>query len=110
MPNLTEIEGLQIKVVSHEKDSYLRLIDQALSHAKLIVDSGNLNSRTREMAMAASAAIQSVNALLSAGSAKCYLSSPPEDIDVKQNKAGALIYRCFHDPAHEWDLNGHPLP
>jgi hypothetical protein len=60
--------------------------------------------------MARSAAVQTVNALLAAVSAKCHLAAPAEDIDMKLNSAGILIYRCYHDPPHEWDLTGNRIP
>jgi hypothetical protein len=60
--------------------------------------------------MALSAAVQSVSALLSAGSVQCNRAVPPADIEMKVNGSGRLVYRCYHTPPHEWDLNGSPLP
>jgi hypothetical protein len=37
---------------------------------------------------------------------ECTLTSPPDDVAIRVNASGTLVYRCFHDPAHEWDLNG----
>lgn len=28
------------------------------------------------------------------------------EIDLISDGSGRLIYRCHHDPAHEWDLDG----
>lgn len=60
--------------------------------------------------MALSSAVQSVSALLSAGSVQCNRKIPPADIEMKVDGSGRLIYRCYHTPPHEWDLSGSPLP
>lgn len=62
----------------------------------------------RALAVAGMAATQSVNALLSAVSAKCTLDAPPEEIELR-TKGTKLIYRCYHNPPHEFDLSGNPL-
>jgi hypothetical protein len=61
------------------------------------------------ISMAVKASMQTVSALLVATSAKCNLATPPEDIDVKLDGSGKMIYRCYHTPAHEWDLSGNKL-
>jgi len=105
MRKLTNIEGLEVE------RRYLQVIDQALSHVeKLATSIELLTPRQRDMTIAFVGALQSVNALLSAGSAKCNLATPPEDIEVTQDKSGALILRCYHSPAHKWAWNGQPLP
>jgi hypothetical protein len=60
--------------------------------------------------MAVAATMQTVTALLSAASVKCHLSTPAADIDMKLNSSGQLIYRCYHNPPHEWYLDGKPFP
>jgi hypothetical protein len=62
------------------------------------------------ISMAAKASMQTITALLVATSAKCNLATPPEDIDVKIDGSGKMIYRCYHTPAHEWDLSGNRIP
>ena len=110
MRAIDEFEGVEIGLVGGQKKQFVDLIGKAVS---LVQDVRRLDYEHHEwphVAIATTMAIQSLNSLLSAGSAKCHLASPPEDIDVKMNKAGDLVYRCYHSPAHEWDLNGHRLP
>jgi hypothetical protein len=65
---------------------------------------------TAIVSLAVSASIQTVTALLSTTSVKCHLKDPPADIEMKLDSTGKLIYRCFHSPAHEWDLVGNKQP
>jgi hypothetical protein len=67
------------------------------------------NAHRGSIRMAYAASIQTVNALMSAVDAKCNLAPPPEEIEMRPGSTGNLIYRCFHNPAHEWDLNGNRL-
>lgn len=61
---------------------------------------------TRAFTMAVTAAIQSVNALITAASAHCDLDDPPADIELRPGSSGGLVLRCYHSPSHEWKLDG----
>lgn len=110
MSSINEVEGLEIGIPGHQQAKFVQLLDRAVSLAQDVnrCDPGKLDAT--HVAIATTAAIQSVNSLLSAGSVKCHLAAPPEDIDVKLDRGGSLVYRCYHNPAHEWDLIGHRLP
>ena len=110
MPRLTEINGLEIDVPTEKRPGLLLLIDQVLKNVENLAASEDITLHGREMSIALSGAFQCANALFGAASAKCNLETPPEDIAVTQDNAGALILRCYHNPAHEWDWNGRPLP
>lgn len=58
------------------------------------------------MSMIESAALLSINTMLSASSAQCTLAAPAEAINMTNNSTGRLVYRCAHSPPHEWDLGG----
>jgi hypothetical protein len=62
----------------------------------------------RALRLAASAALQTANALLSTVAFQCTLVNPPADTQAQLDGTGVVIYRCYHSPAHEWDLNGKP--
>ncbi|HJY18283.1 MAG TPA: hypothetical protein VJ353_11665 [Xanthobacteraceae bacterium] len=65
------------------------------------------NRELHHMDFAKFAALQAVNSLLAAASAKCTLSPPPPvDIDMITDGTGALIYRCQHKTPHRWKLDG----
>jgi hypothetical protein len=111
MRQITKIHGFNIDIDNPDAESkFLRLFDHALLHASEIAALQTVVGRGRGMKSALFGALQSVNALLGAVSAKCNLATPPEDIEVTQNKSGALIYRCYHSPAHEWSWDGQQLP
>jgi hypothetical protein len=59
----------------------------------------------------AHAAIARLNQLLAATGAKCRIWTPEEPVEsVTDAATGQLIYRCGHDPAHKWYLDGRPFP
>ena len=59
----------------------------------------------------AHAALARLNQLLAASGARCRLVLPDEPVDAVTDAAtGQLIYRCGHDPAHRWRLDGRPIP
>jgi hypothetical protein len=62
------------------------------------------------VSLAISASMQTVNALLSTSKVQCDIVNPPADIETRLDSSGRMIYRCFHQPAHEWDLSGNKLP
>lgn len=110
MKTLTEIHGVEVDIEGSHQRKYLQVIEDALSHIEKLAASKELIPRQRDMRIAFAGALQSVNALLSAGSAKCNLAVPPEDIEVTQDAAGALILRCYHSPSHKWGWDGKPIP
>jgi hypothetical protein len=65
------------------------------------------NRELHHMDFAKFAALQAVNSLLAAASAKCTLSPPPPaDVDMVTDGTGTLIYRCQHKTPHRWKLDG----
>jgi hypothetical protein len=55
-----------------------------------------------------STSVHSFNVLMTAAATICQRSATQGDaeIDLVTDMNGTLIYRCKHDPAHEWDLDG----
>lgn len=112
---LDEIAGISLEVDQADRDDLIDVIHSALGVAadlstKDFGASINLKDFSgRSLNLATMAAAQSVNSLLSAVSAKCTLVAPPEEIEMEM-KGSRLIYRCYHNPAHEWDLLGNPIP
>jgi len=108
---LDEIPHLSVEVAPGDQDDLMNLIQSALGVANNLAANEFPNSIVlkgfsgRALNVATMAAAQSVNSLLAAVSAKCNLAAPPEEIEMKM-KGGDLIYRCYHDPAHEWNLSG----
>lgn len=80
-------------------------LEVASALARLLPESDFLQMRR----MSLMAAVNTVNALLAASSAKCTLANPPADIDVLPGSTGDLIMRCQHPQPHMWDLEGHKL-
>jgi hypothetical protein len=61
--------------------------------------------------VAARTVIARLNQLLAASGAKCRILTPEEPVEsVTDAASGQLIYRCGHDPAHRWYLDGRPIP
>lgn len=110
--SIDKIANLDLGVTGPARDKFVSLIGSALGVAVdvLGVDVVDLPGGASLISFAGTAALQSVNALLTAASVKCHLTPPPEDIAVKLTGTGRLVYRCYHSPAHEWDLTGNPLP
>jgi hypothetical protein len=104
---IDEIEGISFPTKPIEKET-AKLISRAITVAAVIV--GKQLPLKAVASLAITASIQTVSALLAAAEAKCNLAHPPEDINVKVSSSGKLVYRCFHDPAHEWDLSGNRIP
>lgn len=101
--------------LSSEADNRLITItDQAIGVAENLALSQEVQEFTLPprvgIGIALQSAVQSVSALLSVASVSCNRAAPPADIEMKVNASGRLIYRCYHSPAHEWDLTGLPLP
>ncbi len=63
----------------------------------------------RKMALASS--VHSFNLLMTAAETICQRSAsqPDAEIDLVTDANGRLIYRCRHDPSHEWDLDGNVI-
>jgi hypothetical protein len=102
---LDQITGISLGMTEAPKDALVALVRQSAEMAsRLVVERPSL--ATRAFMMAITAAIQSVNALISATSARCELAAPPADIEVRTESGGGLVLRCFHSPAHEWKFDG----
>jgi hypothetical protein len=101
------IPHVEVEATGEYRAETVRLIAVAIGLASDILGFTTVGN---VVSIAGSAAIQSVNALLSAASAKCHLTMPPEDISVQLTSGGRIVYRCYHSPAHEWDLTGKRLP
>ena len=110
MRSVDSFDGVQIGVLGPQRAHLVHVIEKAVTLANDVRRLDYEHDDWPHVAIATTTALQSVNSLLSAGSVMCHLANPPEDIDVKMNREGSLIYRCYHSPAHEWDLNGHRLP
>jgi hypothetical protein len=104
---IDEIKDIQLQTESSNQGT-IDLLNGAIQIAAAIIEHQTKLKPTISLAIQAS--MQTVTALLVASNAKCNLSTPPEDIDVKIDSSGKMIYRCYHTPAHEWDLSGNKLP
>jgi hypothetical protein len=113
---IDEIEGMTIDVKDTNRNQLVILIENAIQLASAFyIEEEEFTPelkliKSNKLNLASSSALQTVSALLAVASAKCHLSTPPEDIDMKLNSSGRLIYRCYHTPPHEWDLIGNPIP
>ena len=107
--DLSNFDGITIKRPDAH-DQLRGAVQSAVAATTELVSRSVSGARPGPMRTAVFAAIQTVNALMSAVEAKCKLKPPPEDIEMVPDQNGNLIYRCFHDPAHEWDLTGRRLP
>lgn len=114
----TQFSNVSVGVSGSDRERLSGLLALALS---LVVDLVPEPERARprqigekvsakSLDLAASGALQSVNALMASLAVKCNRVPPPEDIDMKMTAGGTIIYRCYHSPAHEWDLSGNPRP
>jgi hypothetical protein len=107
---IDDLDGVEVEASEQHREQLVKLIGGALDVATSLAPDQPLASEIRpgglQINLAASAAAQTVTALLGAASAKCHLSSPSEDIGVRVNSEGNLIVRCYHSPAHEWDMDG----
>jgi hypothetical protein len=99
-----------VRIERRDAHQHLRGAVQHAVEATLLVARTVPGAPNGAMKLAAVAALQTVNALMSAVGARCTLAAPPEDIEMSPDSAGHLIYQCFHNPAHKWDLNGSQLP
>jgi hypothetical protein len=106
------VQGMEIGGETGPDAHLLRIISDMLTVTAQLkdVDRTAKESGQRSLSMALSASTQAVNALLSVAAVQCHLSQPPQEVEVKLNASGNLIYRCYHTPPHEWDLTGRRLP
>ena len=111
---LDQIPSLSLEVHTTDRVELMNVIQSALRVAvdlalkNFTASVGMKDFSGRSLAAAGMAAAQSVNALLSAVSAKCTLDVPPEEIELR-TKGSKLVYRCYHNPAHEFDLSGNQI-
>lgn len=80
-----------------------RLLALSLNDGGRITSPVNLN-------LARNAAWQTANALIASAVGKCDIDPKnPQDIELITDSNGRLIYRCYHNPDHRWDLNGNRI-
>jgi hypothetical protein len=114
--NIENIEGISMEVPAESRKELLQLIYNAATLASgFIIVEPTFRAKTNlpqivNFRLGASYATQAVSAILAAASVKCHLAAPPEDIEMKLDSSGRLIYRCYHSPAHKWNLDGSPIP
>ena len=116
MTEISRIDALNIEVEAPEqyREQLVDLIDDALHVAAAFDPEKTLTrevppERMVAVSLAASAAAQTVNALLSAALVKCDRTRPTADIQTILDSSGRLIYRCNHYLAHKWGLDGQPI-
>ncbi len=109
--DLNEIKGVTLQgLPTPEQTIVLRLLKATLPAASELAFKAVNASALSPFAIAASAALHSIVSLVAAAAPKCNLNSPPEDIDVRIDSRGKMIYRCRHSQPHEWALSGNRLP
>jgi hypothetical protein len=109
-------QGVTMDVSPEVRQDLIRVMGNALLVASALAPNeegeplmlGHL--RPAMLGLATSAAFHSVNTLFSAVSLQCNLALPPQDIGATMNAAGKIVLRCYHSPAHEWSLDGNPIP
>jgi hypothetical protein len=108
--SLSDIHGVTLEGVVAEQDLVLRVLNATLPVAAELVSRAAGSAALSPLAIAANAALHSVTSLVAAAAPKCNLDSPAEDIDVRMDGNGNIIYRCRHRSPHEWDLAGNRRP
>jgi hypothetical protein len=103
-PNIRIGDGLS----NEAQQNLIKSFDDAVSLVKQLENSTNLESHSFRLAKMS--ALQTTNALLMAVAARCTKVNPPADLEIINGDSGDLVYRCFHDPAHDYDLDGKQLP
>jgi hypothetical protein len=113
-PSIENLDGVELEASGQHREQLVEIIGEAVRVASSLAPDQPLASEIspagEHIGLAAAAASQTVTALLATVSAKCHLSNPSEDIEMRVNASGKLIYRCYHNPAHEWDLDGNKIP
>ncbi len=103
--NSIQING---KLSQQDLENLKTSLVRAVALASHLVDFHD--SKLSELRFAKVSATQIVNNLMMALSARCTKRNPPADLEIITDPSGKLVYRCLHFPAHEWDLEGNPLP
>ena len=98
MKELTLFEGLSVDENLVDVEHYESDLDEALSFVASLRHDLNSN--------ALASAIHTVDTLLMDSETKCTLSHPPESMRSIVDSTGDIVWRCFHNPYHEWDLIG----
>ena len=108
--DLNEITGVTLQSPwTPEQTIVLSLLKATLPAASELAFRAVNASALSPFAIAASAALHSIVSLVAVAAPQCNLNSPPEDIDVRIDGSGKMIYRCRHSLPHEWDLSGNLL-
>jgi hypothetical protein len=103
VPRIDTFEGITL-LTPKFSDALASGLKQLQTLSRL--ESGDL---LQKVAIASS--VHSFNILMTAAATVCQRSATEGDaeIDLISNSSGELIYRCKHDPSHEWDLDGHVI-
>jgi len=110
LKSIDEIQGVTLEGIQSERDIVLRLLKATLPVASELAIKAAESSTFSPLAIAANAALNSVITLVAAATPKCNLAAPAEDIDVRVDSSGNMIFRCRHNTPHEWDLGGRRRP
>ena len=114
---IEDFDEIEVQIEERFRGPLLSLIEDSVrlaitcSEREPGFEFGSVLPRSINVRLATSSAAMTVSTLLAAASVKCHRDCPPkqpEDIEMKLDSSGYLIYRCYHDPAHEWDLTGKP--
>ena len=110
---LSALEGITLERSTLPQDRDLEgffrdTVDTAAGLAKSNFAGSSWNTRSLKMAFQAS--LQAANAMIAAQGGRCDLKTPHEDIELTVDSGGDLVYRCFHNPPHEWRLDGTRKP
>jgi hypothetical protein len=110
LKDLNEILGITLQGNESDRDVALKLLRASLPVASELLVKAAGSAGLSPISNAAMAAVNTVTALVASAAPRCNLEAPPKDIDARVDSSGNLIYRCQHNPPHEWDLTGRPLP
>lgn len=113
MPQITaldEIKNVTLEGNPDQREASIRLLKAALPMAKELLEMAVGVSPLNPISAAALMAFQSISSLVTSAAPKCNIASPSEDIEVRVDGSGNMVYRCQHRPAHEWNLAGKRLP
>lgn len=107
---LDKLKDVTLEGNPDQRADTIRLLKASIPLAVELLAKGMGVSPLSPMSAAAMAAFQTVTSLVASATPKCNIASPAEDIEVKVDGSGNMVYRCLHQPAHEWDLSGKKLP
>lgn len=113
MPNITaldDIKNVTLEGNPEQREASVRLLKASLPMARELLEMAVGTSPLNPISSAALMAFQSISSLVISAGPRCNIASPSEDIEVRVDDSGNMVYRCHHRPSHEWDLSGKRLP